>query len=168
MAREYDHLFKLLIIGDSGNYDSLMFWYFRCMLCMPQLVSLRPLRSRNVITPLHWHWTHSVWSLGDSSTALAQSTDRLTESTISRPEFPLTSKTGSFVGHHLHFNIKIKSVKTKVKQCRRDFRKGNYKEIRKRLAHIDGNDKMENKTATECWDILRRKSEIVLLIVLFL
>ena len=41
------------------------------------------------------------------------------------------------------------------KQCRREFRKGNYKEIRKRLAHIDGNDKMKNKTATECWNILR-------------
>ena len=54
-----------------------------------------------------------------------------------------------------NFNIKIKSDKTKVKQCRRDFRKGNYKEIRKRLAHIDWNDKMKNKTATECWNILR-------------
>ena len=32
-------------------------------------------------------------------------------------------------------NIKIKSDKTKVIHCRRDFRKGNYKEIRKRLAH---------------------------------
>ena len=31
----------------------------------------------------------------------------------------------------------------------------NYKEIRKRLAHIDWNDKMKNKTATECWNILR-------------
>ena len=57
--------------------------------------------------------------------------------------------------NQLHFNIKIKSDKTKVKQCRRDFSKGNYKEIRKRLAHIDWNDKMKNKTATECWNILR-------------
>ena len=55
----------------------------------------------------------------------------------------------------LHFNIKIKSDKTKVKKCWRDFRKGNYKEITKRLAHIDWNDKMKNKTATECWNILR-------------
>ena len=62
---------------------------------------------------------------------------------------------GSSDHNQLHFNIKIKSVKTKVKQCRRDFRKGNYKEIRKRLAHIDWNDKMKNKTATECWNILR-------------
>ena len=41
---------------------------------------------------------------------------------------------GSSDHNQLHFNIKIKSDKTKVKQCRRDFRKGNYKEIRKRLA----------------------------------
>ena len=62
---------------------------------------------------------------------------------------------GSSDHNQLHFNIKIKSVKSKVKQCRRDFRKGNYKEIRKRLAHIYWNDKMKNKTATECWNILR-------------
>ena len=62
---------------------------------------------------------------------------------------------GSSDHNQLHFNIKIKSDKTKVKQCRRDFRKGNYKEIRKRLAHIDWNDKMKNKTATECWNIIR-------------
>ena len=37
----------------------------------------------------------------------------------------------------------------------RDFRKGNYKEIRKSLAIIDWNDKMKNKTATECWNIFR-------------
>ena len=36
-----------------------------------------------------------------------------------------------------------------------DFRKGNYKEIRKRLTLIDGNDNLKNKTATECWNILR-------------
>ena len=62
---------------------------------------------------------------------------------------------GSSDHNQLHFSIKIKSDKPKVKQCRRDFRKGNYKEIRKRLAHIDWNDKMKNKTATECWNILR-------------
>ena len=44
---------------------------------------------------------------------------------------------GSSDHNQLHFNINIKSDKTKVKQCRRDFRKGNYKEIRKNLALID-------------------------------
>ncbi len=43
----------------------------------------------------------------------------------------------------------------KVKQCRRDFRKSNYQDIRESLAHIDWNDKMKNKTATECFNILR-------------
>ena len=57
----------------------------------------------------------------------------------------------------LHFNIKIKSDRTKVKQCRMLFRKGNYKEIRKKIAHIDCNNKMKKKTATECWNILRRE-----------
>ena len=62
---------------------------------------------------------------------------------------------GSSDHNQLHFNINIKSDKTKVKQCRRKFRKGNYKKIRKSLALIDWNDKMKNKTATECWNILR-------------
>ena len=57
----------------------------------------------------------------------------------------------------MHFDINIKSDRTKVKQCRRDFGKGNYKEIRKCLALIDWNDKMKNKTATECWNILREE-----------
>ncbi len=51
---------------------------------------------------------------------------------------------GSSDHNQLHFNIKIKSDKTKVKQCRREFRKGNYKEFRNSLAHIDRNDKMQN------------------------
>ena len=65
--------------------------------------------------------------------------------------------------NQMHFNINIKSDKTKVKQCRRDFRTGYYKEIRKGLALIDWNDKMKNKTTTECWNILRGE-----LIVMFL
>ena len=62
---------------------------------------------------------------------------------------------GSSDHNQLHFNINIKSDKTKVKQRRRDLRKGNYREIRKSLAHIDWNDKMKNKTATECRNVLR-------------
>ena len=62
---------------------------------------------------------------------------------------------GSSDHNQLHFNINIKSYKTQVKQCRRDFRKGNYMEIRESLAHIKWDDKMKNKTATECWNILR-------------
>ena len=62
---------------------------------------------------------------------------------------------GSSDHNQLHFNVNIKSDKIiKVKQCRRDFRKSNYKDIRKSLALIDWNDKMKNKMATECWNIL--------------
>ena len=63
---------------------------------------------------------------------------------------------GSSDHNQMHFNINIKSDKTKVKQCRMNFRKGNYKEIRKSLALIDGVDKIKNK------------SSIVQLIVMFL
>ncbi len=62
----------------------------------------------------------------------------------------------------MHFNINVKPDKTKVKQYRRDFRKGNYKEIRKRLTLIDWNDKMKNKTATEFWNILRGEIDSVI------
>ena len=57
--------------------------------------------------------------------------------------------------NQLHFNINIKSDNTKVRQCRRGFRRGNYEEIRTSLALIDWNDKMNNNTATECWNMLR-------------
>ena len=62
---------------------------------------------------------------------------------------------GSSDHNQMHFNINIKLDRNKVKQCRRDFGKGICKEIRKSLALIDWNDKMKNKTATECWNILR-------------
>ena len=69
---------------------------------------------------------------------------------------------GSSDHNQLHFNINIKSDKTKVKQRRRDFRKGSYREIRKTLALIDWNYKMKNKTATECWNILRGELDSVI------
>ena len=62
---------------------------------------------------------------------------------------------GSSDHNQLHFNINIKSDKTKVTQCRRFFRKGNYEEIRKSLELIDGNDKMKNKAVKEYWNMLR-------------
>ena len=62
---------------------------------------------------------------------------------------------GSSDHNQLHLNMNIKSDKTKVKQGRRDFRRGDYEEIRNSLALIDGNDKTNNKTATKCWNILR-------------
>ena len=67
---------------------------------------------------------------------------------------------GSSEHNQLHFSINIKSDKTKIKQCRRDFRKCNYKEIMKSLALIDWNAKMKNTTATEFWNILRDRLPI--------
>ena len=48
---------------------------------------------------------------------------------------------GSSDHNQLHFNINIKSDKTKVKQCRRDFRRGNYEDIRKSVALVTGTTK---------------------------
>ena len=55
---------------------------------------------------------------------------------------------GSSDHNQLHFNINIKSDKTKVKQCRRDFRRVDYGELGIVFALIDWNYKMINKTAT--------------------
>ena len=56
-----------------------------------------------------------------------------------RKNVSTTSKYNNSSEHNqLHFNINIKSDKTKVKQCRMDFREGNYMEIRKMLAHRMG------------------------------
>ena len=77
----------------------------------------------------------------------------LTERTVDNVE--IKEPLGSSDHNQMHFNINVKSDKTKVKQCRRDIRKGNSKEIRKRLTLIDWNGKMKNKTAAECWNIVR-------------
>ena len=69
---------------------------------------------------------------------------------------------GSSDHNQLHFNIKIKSDKTKVSRCKRNFRKGNYKEMRTTLEHIDWNDKMKNKTGAESWDILKSELDSVI------
>ena len=63
---------------------------------------------------------------------------------------------GSSDHNQFYFKIKIKSDNTKVSQCRRNFRKGNYKEMGTILAHIDWNDTMKNKTAIESWTILKK------------
>ena len=57
----------------------------------------------------------------------------------------IKERLGSSDHNQMHFNINVKSDKTKVKRCRRDFRKGNYKEIRKRLTRIDWNDNIKTR-----------------------
>ena len=53
--------------------------------------------------------------------------------------------------------------KTKVSRCKRNFRKGNYKEMRTTLEHIDWNDKMKNMTGAESWNILKSELDSVIL-----
>ena len=48
--------------------------------------------------------------------------------------FKIKEPLGSSDHNQMHFDINIKSDRTKVKQCRRDFGKGNYKEIRKKFS----------------------------------
>ena len=61
----------------------------------------------------------------------------------------------------LHFIIKMKSDKPEVSRFAGGIlRKGNYKEMRILLVHIDWNEKMTNKTATESWNILKSELEI--------
>ena len=69
---------------------------------------------------------------------------------------------GSSDHNQVHFNIKIKLDKTKVSRCKRNFRKGNYKEMRTILEHIDWNDKMKNKTGAESWNILKSELDSVI------
>ena len=56
----------------------------------------------------------------------------------------------------------MKSDKTKVSRCKRNFRKFNYKEMRTIFEHIDWNDKMKNKTGAESCNILKSELESVI------
>ena len=60
--------------------------------------------------------------------------------------------------HHnqTHFDIKVKS-ESKNKKYRRNFHKGKY--MRKYLAKLDWNNMLRNRTAIECWNILKYEIE---------
>ena len=55
-----------------------------------------------------------------------------------------------------HQKIEIK------KMYRRNFHKGNYKDMRKYLAKLDWNNMLMNKTAIECWNILKYEIESII------
>ena len=62
--------------------------------------------------------------------------------------------------NQIHFDINVKSEsKNKNKSYRRNFHKGNYKDMRKYLAKLDWNNMLMNKTAIECWNILKYEIE---------
>ena len=60
--------------------------------------------------------------------------------------------------NQIYFIIKVKGEQNRKIRYRKNFHKGRYKDMRKYLAKIDWNNALENKTAKECWNIL--KSEI--------
>ena len=60
--------------------------------------------------------------------------------------------------NQIHFIIKVKGERNRKIRYRKYFHKGRYKDMREYLAKIDWNKTLKNKTATECWNIL--KSEI--------
>ena len=64
--------------------------------------------------------------------------------------------------NQIHFDINVKSERNK-KTYKRNFHKGNYKDMRKYLAKLDWNNMLMNKTAIECWNILKYEIESIIL-----
>ena len=66
--------------------------------------------------------------------------------------------------NQIHFDINVKSeiIKVKIKTYRRNFHKGNYKDMRKYLAKLYFNNMLMNKTAIECWNILKYEIESII------
>ena len=65
-------------------------------------------------------------------------------------------------------DIVLSSQKERVDNvniCEPNFHKARYKDLRKYLAKKDWNNTLENKTATECWNII--KSEIDCIVKIF-
>ena len=63
--------------------------------------------------------------------------------------------------NQIHFDINVKSESKNKKTYKRNFQKGNYKDTRKYLAKLDWNNMMMNKTAIECWNILKYEIESI-------
>ena len=64
--------------------------------------------------------------------------------------------------NQIHFDINVKSESKNKKTYRRNFHKGNYKNMRKYLAKLDWNNMLMNKTAIECWNILKYEIESII------
>ena len=63
---------------------------------------------------------------------------------------------------HNHFDINVKSESKNKKTYKRNFHKGNYKDMRKYLAKLDWNNMLMNKTAIECWNIIKYEIESII------
>ena len=64
--------------------------------------------------------------------------------------------------NQIHFYINVKSESKNKKTYKRNFHKGNYKDMRKYLAKLDWNNMLMNKTAIECWNILKYEIESII------
>ena len=64
--------------------------------------------------------------------------------------------------NQIHFDINVKSESKNKKTYKRNFHKGNYKDMRKYLAKLDWNNILMNKTAIECWNILKYEIESII------
>ena len=64
--------------------------------------------------------------------------------------------------NQIHFDINVKSESKNKKTYRRNFHKGNFKDMRKYLAKLDWNQMLMNKTAIECWNILKYEIESII------
>ena len=64
--------------------------------------------------------------------------------------------------NQIHFDLNVKSESKNKKTYRRNFHKGNYKDMRKYLAKLDWNNMLMNKTAIECWNILKYKIQSII------
>ena len=64
--------------------------------------------------------------------------------------------------NQIHFDINVKSESQNKKTYRRNFHKGNNKDMRKYLAKLDWNNMLMNKTTIECWNILKYEIESII------
>ena len=64
--------------------------------------------------------------------------------------------------NQIHFDINVKSESKNKKAYKRNFHKGNYKDMRLYLAKLDWNNMLMNKTAIECWNILKKEIESII------
>ena len=62
--------------------------------------------------------------------------------------------------NQIHFYINVKSKSKYKKTYRRNFHKG--KDMRKYLAKLDWNNMLINKTALECWNILKYEIQSII------
>ena len=77
----------------------------------------------------------------------------------SQEEFVDNRKIGEPLGcsehNQIYFIIKVKREWNRKRWYRKYFHKGRYKDLRKYLANIDWNNTLENKTATDCRNVLK-------------